>query len=702
MSATLQPAWLKSVDTEPHHADWADDPAVIPAGQRDVGLGAIRKTLSSEPIAAADHDAFARRVLEKHTEIGDGEFGRISLVVCNTVDRACQTFDLLRTLAPTRQIELVHSRFRAAERSSWRDRFLSRAACTAGVDRIIVATQVVEAGVDISAGALVTELAPWPNLVQRFGRCARYRGAGAVHVVDRGRDDKAAAPYQAEALEAAWQALQTLAGLHGDLGTASLEALEDALDDDRRQALYPYQPRHLLLRNEFDELFDTTPDLTGADIDISRFIRSGEERDLLAFWLEVPRSRKGERPPAPSDRRKPHRGELCAIPFLRARDWLCGEETKSNPKPRLRQSMRAWAWDWIDGCWVVADRAALVPGRVVCVAADCGGYRLERGFDPECRDGVPPVSVPSVDTATEAQNLSDDSNGAENLSASAWKTIACHVREAAAQAESIAEAMGLNADLHKVLTLAATWHDVGKAHPAFQGTIRHQDRPDREDLAKAPGDAWLRPPGTYRIRDNSDSRPGLRHELASALALFAVLQRHRPRHPALLGPWIEALQLTGHPVPDEIPAAKEPTPCEQAVLACTAEDFDLLVYLVACHHGKVRVALHAGPKDQDYRDRGDGRGLPIRGIREGDVLPAMVLDGVGAPLPPATLTLAPAALGLSPQTGRSWRERTLGLSERFGPGALAWLEALIIAADRRASRLDTPDPALAPTTEAAR
>jgi CRISPR-associated endonuclease/helicase Cas3 len=155
-------------------------------------------------------------------------------------------------------------------------------------------------------------------------------------------------------------------------------------------------------------------------------------------------------------------------------------------------------------------------------------------------------------------------------------------------------------------------------------------------------------------------------------------------------------------VPDEIPAAKEPTPCEQAVLACTAEDFDLLVYLVACHHGKVRVALHAGPKDQDYRDRGDGRGLPIRGIREGDVLPAMVLDGVGAPLPPATLTLAPAALGLSPQTGRSWRERTLGLSERFGPGALAWLEALIIAADRRASRLDTPDPALAPTTEAAR
>jgi len=33
--------------------------------------------------------------------------------------------------------------------------------------------------------------------------------------------------------------------------------------------------------------------------------------------------------------------------------------------------------------------------------------------------------------------------------------------------------------------------------------------------------------------------------------------------------------------------------------------------------------------------------------------------------------------------------------DRFGPGALAWLEALFIAADRRASKLTTSDPALA-------
>ena len=55
------------------------------------------------------------------------------------------------------------------------------------------------------------------------------------------------------------------------------------------------------MHDEFDELFDTTPDLTGADLDISRFIRSGDERDLQVFWIDVA---KGE---APSAERRPQR-----------------------------------------------------------------------------------------------------------------------------------------------------------------------------------------------------------------------------------------------------------------------------------------------------------------------------------------------------------------------------------------------------------
>ncbi len=695
MSATLQPSWLESVDTRKRLVEWSREPVSLDATQRSQGLGAVHKKLRLAQIPAGEAQAFARRCLDEHEALADGDHGRITLVVCNTVERACTTFDAVRLLDPVPEVRLVHSRFRGAERAAWRQEFLSRDACKRGVDRIIVSTQVVEAGVDISAGTVITELAPWSSLVQRFGRCARYGGTGAVLVVDRGRDDDSARPYASPELEEALRSLDSI-GVGGDVGIGRLEAFEAALDADGRCRLYPYEPRHLLLRREFVELFDTTADLTGADLDVSRFIRSDQERDLQVFWLDVPANKKGESPARPSRRRLPTRNELCAVPFLHARDWLCGTESKMSRLPRLLKGMRAWVWDWIAGDWVVVERAKLTPGRVVCVASDCGGYLRDRGFAPLSPELVPEVQAPILPASTESQLLADESEDGEELSAAPqWKTIAFHGREVGEVAAAIARDTGLPERLRQVLALAGRWHDLGKSHPAFQGAIRGNGRPARDDLAKAPNCAWLRPPGTYRTADNRETRRGLRHELASTLALFAVLRRCQPNHPALLGPWTETLRLLGHDL-SALPSV-EPTPVERDVIGCSADEFDLLAYLVLCHHGKVRVALHASPKDQDYPDPGDGRGFPIRGIREGDVLPSVVLDGTALPLPQLELTLEPASMGLSPATGRSWSERTSDLLERFGPGPLAWLEALIIAADRRASRLNTSDPLLAVT-----
>jgi CRISPR-associated endonuclease/helicase Cas3 len=75
-------------------------------------------------------------------------------------------------------------------------------------------------------------------------------------------------------------------------------------------------------------------------------------------------------------------------------------------------------------------------------------------------------------------------------------------------------------------------------------------------------------------------------------------------------------------------------------------------------------------------------------------LPGICLDSSAAPLPELSLTLEPAALGLSTRTGASWRERCDQLLAQFGPGGLAFLESLLRAADVRASRLRTNDPAL--------
>jgi CRISPR-associated endonuclease/helicase Cas3 len=291
-----------------------------------------------------------------------------------------------------------------------------------------------------------------------------------------------------------------------------------------------------------------------------------------------------------------------------------------------------------------------------------------------------------------AQDAADDLEDTEELSAAAaYKTIATHNAEVGQLATRIAEGL-VPERIADLVELAGRWHDVGKAHPAFQAIIEARGPYlTRVDLAKAPRGAW-QSPCLYRNADG-ETRRGFRHELASCLALFAVLRRYEPAHSGLLGPWVETLALMGE---GEVPApaadVSEPTSLERQVLACTAAEFDLLAYLVLSHHGKVRVALHAGPKDQEYVAR-DDRGLPIRGVREGDVLPAFSLDGVGS-LPALSLTLSPAALGLSPVTGRSWRDRTASLARTYGPGALAFLEALLIAADRRASKLTTSDPLL--------
>ena len=99
--------------------------------------------------------------------------------------------------------------------------------------------------------------------------------------------------------------------------------------------------------------------------------------------------------------------------------------------------------------------------------------------------------------------------------------------------------------------------------------------------------------------------------------------------------------------------------------------------------------MQASPKDQDFPIDGDfvGEGYPIRGVREGDKMPATVLPTAGgeAETPELTLSLFPAAMGLSPRYGASWSERMSDLLRHFGPFTLGYLEAIVRAADGRAS-----------------
>jgi CRISPR-associated endonuclease/helicase Cas3 len=100
------------------------------------------------------------------------ETGRKVLWVCNTVPNAVRIYDesLERGIKVTSFP--YHSRFR------YRDRVERQASVINLFKRkgpgLVTTTQVCEMSLDISADLLVTELAPFPSLIQRLGRLNRY------------------------------------------------------------------------------------------------------------------------------------------------------------------------------------------------------------------------------------------------------------------------------------------------------------------------------------------------------------------------------------------------------------------------------------------------------------------------------------------------------------------------------------------------
>jgi len=117
---------------------------------------------------------------------------RRTLVVCNVVDRARRLFQDLKQHAALRDTEvlLLHSRFLPGDRNCIEDQVRDQfSRDNQHGSKIVVATQVVEVGLNITCDTLHTELAPANAILQRAGRCARYRGeTGTVHVYAQGID----------------------------------------------------------------------------------------------------------------------------------------------------------------------------------------------------------------------------------------------------------------------------------------------------------------------------------------------------------------------------------------------------------------------------------------------------------------------------------------------------------------------------------
>ena len=616
MSATNKPDWLKTVDFDP---DALAAPIELDS-ETDLQSAAVirlREARKSVQFCTQSIADLPKLVSEILSEIKDRD--GLTLIVVNTVKKAK---DLHAAIIKQMGLSsdhaapiLLHSQFRPADRKNKLDALLA----SENKRIIAISTQIIEAGVDISANTLFTEVAPWSSLVQRFGRCNRRGGESDARIFLIHSDKPI--PYEEEQLQEAKLLVSNLIAAGADASPANLGKIPIPHCDK------PVS-KHVIRKRDFIDLFDTTPDLAGQDIDIERWVRETEDSKVSLFWRTWEGSEKDQSPPAGNEFLAPHRNELCSSPIRETKDWA------AKAKFSLRR------WDHLSSAWQKVPREygnlMLVPGQIYLVPCEHGGYSTESGFDPKSSIPVTPV-VPTTKHTSEATAVDQASEGT-------WQSIETHSDHVVAELRRIIEQVDINLE---ALPHAARWHDLGKAHPAFKAKIKpeHYSSPEAEShlpLAKAPHLAWMHP----KAKNIPAQRSFFRHELASALA---VLQ-----------PEVSA-------IPDEYR--------------------DLVAWLIASHHGKIRLSIRSLPGETPPDDPAKRF---ARGVWDGDILESVPL-GAGVTSPELRLSLEPMEIGLcqeAPFEGQpSWSERMLTLRDtpEIGPLRLAFWETLLRAADERAS-----------------
>ncbi|MDA7951396.1 MAG: CRISPR-associated helicase Cas3' [Pirellulaceae bacterium] len=666
MSATLDDTSLKTFDHKPEegflsHRLNDDDHANEQIARR---VQATKDCKQANTTFDGENKAnypktLAEEVLEAHQP------GTITLVILNNVKRAQETYTALeKQLAKNEgspERFLIHSRYRPGDRQTQQENALNEDRLDKnGPGRIIVATQAIEAGVDLSATTLFTELAQWSSMVQRFGRCNRRGECGqegnpdaTVYWIDfteenEKRQESLALPYDPVQLDHSRNYLKELSGKG-----VGLEALA-TIDHQERQPI-----RHTLRRKDLLDLWETTPDLSGNDIDVSRYIRDSKETDIQVYWRIWDDPQEGRpSPPIQGSEKDSHfappcRDELCSVSLEAAKAFI--KSINGAQKDKRDSKLRAWRWDPLENAWDKVQEYEILPGMTILLHSDIGGYELAIGWtgDSKTKSSVQPVEQEEKSEQSFEAMDQDETKGQGKM------TITKHLQDAQKAAQNLERSLNSTdvAIPWEAVVTAAHWHDVGKAHAAFQNAIystlaeENQYGHDSPLLAKSGGRGRLifkAPTGKSLTnkplaegKETLSKRCGFRHELASALA------------------WLDQN--------DERPYT------------------DLIAFLLAAHHGKVRESIRSMPNEN--RPHTETRRF-TRGIWDGDIIPSVDL-GDWTSTKEVCVDLSLMEMGEQNRTGQkpqaSWRTRVLNLLNEYGPFCLSYLESLVRIADWHAS-----------------
>lgn len=527
MSATV-PEWLLATVDNPLPAD--HEVIRIEPGDRE---GALEQRLNASrvvrrlPVEPGEAKRLAEAVQQRHRA------GTLTLVVVNTVKTARAVYQALGKSATP--CTLLHSRFRGIDR----ERLIDRVLAEPGPEgHIVVATQVVEAGVDISAAVLVTEAAPWPSVVQRAGRCNR---TGTLDDAELWWLPPAnPAPYEQTDIDATGAELTRMEG-ESATGEGML-----ARDVPTRE-----QPVTVLRRPDLLVLFDTAQDINGDDVDIAPYVRDAEDLDVQLAWARWTKVDDSGRPP---DRAKPPAVEhRCRVPVYDART--------------LARSKSVWRYDQGDGVWSkVSESEPPRPGEVLVMAAADGGYDPVTGFDPSIRVEVP--DAPELAMRPDRSLGTDPTAGTEDgfrqdetsVAQRDWVSLEQHSVDTREEAVKLLRALqpDLPEEAVAAVVRAAYTHDVGKCHPIWQDALCHLATDDEGERVEA-GRPWAKSRSTGDLKFERGVK--FRHELASLLLLDGPLRG----------------------------------------LLDGVEEPDLVRYLVLAHHGKQRVQVR-GVGDVDGKE----------------------------------------------------------------------------------------------------
>ena len=717
MSATLGLGFLATVDrkrdgldkAEPYEMNWDIPPEASDALCKR--LEELRDAKRPVEFASPQQEkkvAFwpywlVERIVQEHRH------GTLSLVVCNTVSKAHEIFKALPQDSPK---ILLTSRFRGQDR---RDneaclvKFEARRRKSGGLaihgdpGLICVSTQVVEAGMDISAHRLWSEIAPWGSVVQRLGRLNRDGQDQEAKAIFWSSDKltkkkgERIGPYIGEEIAAAQDLIEALVPESKE--KSAREALGVLKAKGKAKLEESLAPKLAPLPRAIDVhgLFSTERDLFGGFTDISAFVRGTDpDADVTVFWRTWP----GKFAPRDDELTGPDFDpkEAVAVPYGALQPFL--------REGRFPISM----WNDEDGRWERMNHGDIRPGMRLMLPSAAGGYAIVRGWtgnSADKLDGLPPPG--------RGRALRDD----VRTEAGYWGDLAGHLTDARREAQRLCRALGLDDELSRGVIAADNHHDIGKAHPHWQQALPTRDAGPHELLAKSPhafgveveqrlsqevvksmvgqiarllgpaerlSDEIRERQSRLRLRwaverDPADEileqirqllhvnwvgrisfRPGLRHEAASALALWHRYAR----------------------------SGRKPFPA-------------LAVYLAASHHGKVRTVLRSTSRTGD-----DVFGVPLSSKPleiEGEYWPidfSIAADGAAGRWDGDTFVMTGPGwteiVGdlLGPHEARSDSDGGSEIANNpgavpaheprnLGPFKLAYLEALVRIADWRAS-----------------